>query len=76
MTITPLAGGSIRIPAHFCGIVGFKPTPQRISVSGVTDLHSVLKHLQARGLAVPRPNNESGQNAVFGVAGPMVDALV
>eukprot|EP00755_Sulcionema_specki_P004984 Sspe_Gene.31503::Locus_15535_Transcript_2_4_Confidence_0.286_Length_1872::g.31503::m.31503/K15528/FAAH; fatty acid amide hydrolase len=49
-------GGSIRIPCHFCGITGIKPTPQRIT---------------RRGVAVPRVGNASGQNAVVTGAGPM-----
>ncbi len=28
-------GGSIRIPAHFCGIYGFKATPQRMTQMGL-----------------------------------------
>ncbi|MEQ1883998.1 MAG: amidase [Bryobacteraceae bacterium] len=38
-------GGSIRVPASFCGIVGFKPTFGRISVKGVLPLGFTMDHV-------------------------------
>lgn len=38
-------GGSIRVPASFCGIVGFKPTFGRISVRGVLPLGFTMDHV-------------------------------
>jgi aspartyl-tRNA(Asn)/glutamyl-tRNA(Gln) amidotransferase subunit A len=35
-------GGSVRIPAAFCGIVGFKPTQDKISRAGATPLSTTL----------------------------------
>jgi aspartyl-tRNA(Asn)/glutamyl-tRNA(Gln) amidotransferase subunit A len=48
--IVPLAigtdtGGSIRVPASFCGIVGFKPTFGRVSTRGVLPLGFSQDHV-------------------------------
>src|SRR5262245_43900155 len=38
-------GGSIRIPASHCGIVGFKPTYGRVSNRGVIPMSWTLDHV-------------------------------
>jgi len=51
--------GSIRIPAHFCGITAFRPTPTRLSLTG----------LRANSLM------EEGQHLVIASAGPMARSV-
>ena len=45
-------GGSIRIPAHYCGIVGFKPSFGAIEVAGVQPLAPSLDHAGILGADV------------------------
>lgn len=42
-------GGSIRVPAHFCGIAGIKPTQGLIPLTGITLPGAGAGHLQAFG---------------------------
>eukprot|EP00301_Raphidiophrys_heterophryoidea_P027271 c9579_g1_i1.p1 GENE.c9579_g1_i1~~c9579_g1_i1.p1 ORF type:complete len:594 (+),score=149.23 c9579_g1_i1:89-1870(+) len=53
-------GGSIRIPALFCGICGFKPTPSRIT---------------ALGYKPPKQNDRSGQTMIRCSAGPLAHTI-
>ena len=45
LTVGTDTGGSIRIPAAYCGAIGFKPTSGSISLSGVTSLAPTYDHL-------------------------------
>jgi len=45
-------GGSCRIPAAFCGVVGFKPTSRRVPVSGVFPLSPTLDSVGPLGASV------------------------
>lgn len=53
-------GGSIRLPAHFTGIVGFKPTPGRLSFKGMVN---------------PRLKDRQGQIVISSTAGPMTRSV-
>jgi len=45
-------GGSVRIPAHYCGVVGFKPSFGAIEVAGVQPLAPSLDHVGILGADV------------------------
>jgi len=40
------AGGSLRVPAHFCGVKSFKPTFKRVSNIGVCDEGRIICGLE------------------------------
>lgn len=57
-------GGSVRIPAALCGIVGFKPTYGRLSSDGIFPLSRSLDHPGILGANVA---DVSALAAVFGI---------
>jgi amidase len=56
-------GGSIRVPAHFCGIAGLKPTPGRISLIG----HRPSEGVRGIGVAGPMARSVSDVRLLFEV---------
>ena len=63
-TIGEQTRGSILRPASFCGVTGFKPTHDLLSMEGVLRLaksldHSWLLHAHARGYAASKVSSVS-----------------
>jgi Asp-tRNA(Asn)/Glu-tRNA(Gln) amidotransferase A subunit family amidase len=56
-------GGSIRVPAHFCGIAGLKPTPGRISLIG----HRPTEAVSGIGVAGPMARSVADVRLLFEV---------
>jgi aspartyl-tRNA(Asn)/glutamyl-tRNA(Gln) amidotransferase subunit A len=52
VTLGSDTGGSIRIPASYCGVAGFKPTYGRVSRHGVLPLSFSLDHVGPLGTCV------------------------
>lgn len=57
-------GGSIRVPAHFCGIYGHKPTLDLVSMRGHTPGGQPGLHGFSTGLAVAGPMARSARDLV------------
>ena len=55
------SGGSVRIPASHCGVVGFKPTRGRVPFTGIAPLEPFLEH------AGPMASTVDGATALFTV---------
>lgn len=61
-------GGSIRIPASFCGVVGFKPTHRLVPRSGFADLSPTLDHVGPLANSV-----ENACRVLDAISGPAIE---
>jgi aspartyl-tRNA(Asn)/glutamyl-tRNA(Gln) amidotransferase subunit A len=58
-------GGSVRIPASLCGVVGFKPTFRTVPRCGFADLASSLDHIGSLA-----PDVKTAAEVLEAIAGP------
>jgi amidase len=61
-------GGSVRIPAHFCGIAALKPTPGRVSAAG--HVPAIVHPGGLLGVAGPMGRSVKDVKALFEVLSP------
>ena len=58
-------GGSIRVPAHFCGLAGLKPTPGRVPATG--HFPDIVNPCGLLGVAGPMARTARDLRLLFGV---------
>jgi aspartyl-tRNA(Asn)/glutamyl-tRNA(Gln) amidotransferase subunit A len=68
-------GGSIRVPASYCGCVGFKPTYGRVSRAGVYPLGFTLDHIGPLARTVQDAAHVMKVIAGFEPAAPSITSL-